>query len=63
MDLHALQRMVRVVDPDSVLAALPHALTGYKLAGHCADTSAMRDMLHAMGANPLVSAAFRNRAA
>jgi len=55
--------MVRGIDSNSVVAALPHALSGHRLAGHAADPSAMRDMLQTMGMNPLLSAAFRDRAA
>jgi hypothetical protein len=61
--LHELQRMVRGIDVNGILAALPHALCGHRLAGHAADPAALRDMLEAMGANPLLTAAFRDRAA
>lgn len=58
--LHALQQMVRGIDVNGVLAALPHALCGHRLAGHTADAAAMRDILQATGANPLLTAAFRH---
>ncbi len=61
--INDLQLMVRGIDSNSVVAALPHALSGHRLAGHAADPSAMRDMLQTMGMNPLLSAAFRDRAA
>jgi non-ribosomal peptide synthetase component F len=58
-----LQLMIRGIDSNGVLAALPHALSGHRLAGHAADPAAMRDMLQTMGINPLLAAAFRDRAA
>lgn len=58
-----LQHMVRGIDGHSVLAALPHALSGHRLAGHATDPVTMRDMLDAMGINPLLTAAFQERAA
>jgi hypothetical protein len=59
-DLHLI---VRGIDNNGVVAALPHALSGHRLAGHASDPAAMRDMLRTMGMNPLLSAAFRERAA
>ena len=61
--INDLQLMIRGIDSNGVVAALPHALTGHRLAGHAADPAAMRDMLQTMGMNPLLSAAFRDRAA
>jgi hypothetical protein len=61
--LHDLQHMVRGIDGNGVLAALPHALAGHRLAGHASDPVTMRDMLQTMGINPLLTAAFRDRAA
>ncbi len=58
-----LQLKVRSIDSNSVLAALPHALSGHRLAGHAADPAATRDMLQTMGMNPLLPAAFRDRVA
>jgi hypothetical protein len=55
--------VVRGIDRNGVLAALPHALSVHRLAGHAADPVAMREMLQTMGANPLLPAAFRHRAA
>jgi hypothetical protein len=60
---HDLQHMVRGIDGSGVLAALPHALAGHRLAGHATDPVTMRDMLETMGINPLLTAAFRDRAA
>jgi hypothetical protein len=56
-----LQDLVGRVDADGVLAALPDTLGGQKLAGATADQMAMREALEALGINPLVSAAFRDR--
>lgn len=61
--LHELQQMVRGIDVNGVLAALPHALCGHRLAGHAADPVAMRDMLQTIGTNPLLTAAFQPRTA
>jgi hypothetical protein len=61
--MHDLQHMVRGIDGHAVLAALPHALAGHRLAGHATDPVTMCDMLETMGINPLLTAAFRDRAA
>jgi len=61
--MHDLQHMVRGLDAHGVLAALPHAVCGHRLAGHATDPVTMRNMLETMGINPLLTAAFRNRAA
>jgi acyl-coenzyme A synthetase/AMP-(fatty) acid ligase len=61
--LQNLQHMVRGIDGNGVLAALPHALAGHRLAGHASDPVTMRDVLQTMGINPLLTAAFRDRAA
>lgn len=61
--MHDLQALVRMTDDSGVLAALPHAVTGHRLAGNAADPATMRNMLNQIGANPLVPAAFRNHAA
>jgi hypothetical protein len=57
--LQDLQYMVREIDGNSVLTALPHALAGHRLAGHASDLVTMRDALQGMGINPLLTAAFR----
>jgi hypothetical protein len=59
--LRELQDLVGRVDASGVLAALPDSLGGQKLAGTTADQTAMREALEALGINPLVSAAFRDR--
>lgn len=61
--LHDLQRMVRDIEVTGMLTALPHAISGHRLAGHATNPAAIRDMLMDMGANPLLAAAFRDRAA
>lgn len=48
---------------DASLAALPDALAGNRLSGNAADPGAMQAALSAIGANPLVSCAFRTRRA
>ena len=57
-----LRRMAGDIDPEAVLAALPDGLSGYRLAGHAANASAVQQALHALGLNPLVCEAFRDRA-
>jgi AMP-binding enzyme len=61
--LRELQDAVGRIDADGVLAALPDMLGGQKLAGTAADHAAMRAALDALGINPLVGAAFRDRRA
>lgn len=61
--LQDLQYMVREIDGNGVIAAFPHALCGHRLAGHASDLVTMRDVIRAMGINPLLTAAFRDRAA
>lgn len=58
-----LETMVRGVDDGAAIAALPDAWTGYRLAGTGANRSTMREALFAIGANPLVEFAFRERKA
>ena len=59
--LDQLQELVSRTDPDAILAALPDALTGHRLAGSALERAALRRALDDMGANPLVSAAFGQR--
>jgi hypothetical protein len=59
--LRELQDLVGRVDADGVLAALPDTFGGQKLAGTSADQVAVRAALEALGINPLVSTAFRDR--
>lgn len=61
--LKALQDGVQHRNADALIAALPHALCGQRLAGHCADPAAMRRALLAQGLNPLVAQAFSSREA
>jgi hypothetical protein len=60
--LRDLQHAIRMIDDDSLIAALPHALTGQRLAGHATDPLAMRQTLREFGLGPLVTGAFRDRA-
>lgn len=61
--MHELQGLVREIDARGVLAALPHAVTSHRLAGDTTDPAAMREALVQLGVNPLLTAAFRDRAA
>jgi len=61
--IHDLQRLIRDIDRHGVLAALPHAVTGHRLAGHASDLVTMRGALQNMSVNPLVTAAFGRRSA
>jgi hypothetical protein len=59
--LRELQDLVGRVDANGVLAALPDRLAGQRLAGLAADQAAIRQALAALGVNPLVCSAFRER--
>ena len=59
--LKELQDYIAHIAEGSTLAALPDALAGQRLAGVAADRDAIRAALAALGANPLVVAAFRER--
>jgi hypothetical protein len=59
--LRELQDLVGRVDANGVLATLPDALAGQKLAGLASDQAAIRDALAALGVNPLIGSAFRDR--
>ncbi len=48
---------------DATLAALPHELTGERLAGHALDRSEVVGELRRRGVNPLIVGAFRQQAA
>jgi hypothetical protein len=61
--LRDLQALVAQVEDGSTLAALPDTLGGQRLAGSAADREAMQRALIALGANPLLVAAFRDRRA
>jgi hypothetical protein len=57
--LRNLQDVIRRIDPDATLGALPAPLIGQRLAGHAADRATMQAALTAVGVNPLVVAAFQ----
>lgn len=59
--MRELEDLVGGVDSDATIAALPDALSGYRLAGSCADRQAINEALTAIGTNPLVAGAFRER--
>lgn len=59
--LHDLQSRVREIDTNGVLAAFPHALTGYRLAGHAANSEDVRAKLEEAGSNLLIYNAFHDR--
>jgi hypothetical protein len=56
-----LQDLVAGVEGGGSLAALPDRLAGHRLAGVAADREAVCEALAALGANPLVIGAFRDR--
>jgi hypothetical protein len=58
-----LQDTIRTIEGGAVLAALPHNITGHRLAGHAGDPQAMRRLLDEFGFGPLVAGAFRDRPA
>lgn len=58
-----LEAMMSRLEHNASIAALPDALTGYRLAGTGAKRSAVREALSAIGVNPLVEGAFRERKA
>ena len=57
--LRELQSLVTPLDESGSVAALPDVLAGHRLAGIAGDRAAIRAKLAEQGANPLVSAAFR----
>ena len=59
--LHDLQEMVGRIDGGATLAALPDPVIGQRLIGNAADRDTMQAALDAVGVNPLVAAAFRDR--
>ncbi len=56
-----LQDLVAGADSGATIAALPDRTMGHRLAGHSPDRAATRDALEAIGANPLIVRAFRER--
>ena len=61
--LHDLKEIAGRVDGDATIAALPDPLVGQRLIGNAADRNMMQAALGAVGVNPLVVAAFRDRSA
>jgi hypothetical protein len=59
--LDQLQELVSRTDPEAILAALPDALAGHRLAGSALERAALRQKLDELGLNPIVSAAFAQR--
>lgn len=57
-----LDAAVAAADPDAVIAALPDAHLGLRLAGSAADDAATTSALQVRGANALIAGAFRARA-
>ena len=58
---HALDAQVAAVDAGAMIAALPDALIGQRLAGRASDGARMAAELTARGLNPLIANAFRDR--
>lgn len=59
--LRALREIVRRVDGDATLTALPDAVLGQRLIGDAVMRDTMRVALDAAGVNPIVAAAFCDR--
>jgi len=59
--LSELETLVRRVDDDAALTALPDALAGHRLAGIADDAGNMRSALARLGVNPLIADAFLER--
>jgi hypothetical protein len=57
-----VEAAVAAVDPAAVIAALPDALLGLRLAGSARVPAAVAAELAARGVNPLIAGAFRPRA-
>ncbi len=58
-----LDALAERLEADATLAALPHELTGERLAGHALDRAEVVDELRRRGVNPLIVGAFRQQAA
>jgi hypothetical protein len=56
-----VQQAVLQADKEANVVALPDTLAGHRLAGHSKDRSAVRHTLNAVGLNPLIVRAFRDR--
>jgi hypothetical protein len=61
--LRDLQDAASRIDARATLTALPDPLLGHRLIGNAADRDTMQAALSAVGVNPLVVAAFRDRSA
>jgi len=59
--INDLQAQIRMIENNGVLAAFPHALCGYRLAGHAINFAAVRKTLEEAGSNPLICNAFHDR--
>jgi hypothetical protein len=59
--LRDLQDVVGRIDSGATLAALPDPVVGQRLIGNAADRDTMQAALNAVGVNPIVVAAFRDR--
>jgi hypothetical protein len=59
--LHDLKEIAGRVDGAATIAALPDPLIGQHLIGNAADRNMMQAALNAVGVNPLIVAAFRDR--
>ena len=55
------EALVADIDPGATLLALPHAVTGQRLAGNADDPVGLATELRARGVNPLIFGAFRAR--
>jgi AMP-binding enzyme len=56
-----VQQVVAQADKEANVAALPDTFAGHRLAGHSRDQAAVRHTLDAVGLNPLIVRAFRDR--
>ena len=59
--LHELQEAVGRIDSGATLAALPDPVIGQRLIGNAANRDVVQAALNAVGVNPIVAAAFRDR--
>ncbi len=59
--LHDLQDVIGRIDSTATLAGLPDPLVGQRLIGNAADRDTIQAALNAVGVNPLVVGAFRDR--
>jgi hypothetical protein len=59
--LHELEEAVGKIESTATLAALPDPLVGQRLVGEAVRRDVVQAALNAVGINPLVAAAFRDR--